>query len=223
MTDIEEQNNNDDVNVTNSMDLNDKVQASSVSGSAMNASMDNINHNISARIYQRFTQGRVITKLSYNKLKSVHVEDKDFTYLFRFVDEFTLLYKLIGKELAYNAKGEFFYINNFAESEIDEADEHALKTQSILLILGRHFEMSGRNISNLSVDSLGFNNKDIASLGENDEYKSICRALKFASWQKAIEYLVNRGFAFDTSSNHYFLSSAGTAFLNAIIDAHEHL
>ena len=186
-------------------------------------SMNALNHNISARIYQRFTQGRVITKLSYNKLKSSHYEDKDFTYLFRYVDAFTLLYKLIGKELEYNPKGEFFYINNFADSEIDEADEHALKTQSILLILGRYFEMSGRSIDNLSADSLGFNDKDIDALSENDEYKSICKALKFTNWQKAIEYLVNRGFAFDTSANHYFLSSAGKAFLEAVIDAHERL
>lgn len=191
--------------------------------SELDSAMTALNHNISARIYQRFTQGKVITKLSYNKLKSLHSEDKDYTYLFRYVDAFTLLYKLIGKELEYNSKGEFFYINNFADSEIDEADEHALKTQSILLILGRHFEMSGRNISSLSVDSLGFNNKDIDALGENDEYKSICKALKFVNWQKAIEYLVNRGFAFDTSSNHYFLSSAGKTFLDAIIEAHDQL
>lgn len=203
-------------------DKDDAFALSTETGAPILA-MQNINQDISARIYQRFTQGKVITKLSYNKLKSSYVEDKDYTYLFRFVDEFTLLYKLIGKALEYNAKGEFFYINNFADSEIDEADEHALKTQAILLILGRHFEMSGRNIDNLSVDSLGFNNKDIDALGENDEYKSICRALKFANWQKAIEYLVNRGFAFDTSNNHYFLSSAGKAFLNAVIEAHEHI
>jgi hypothetical protein len=185
--------------------------------------MGELNHNISARIYQRFTQGKVITKLSYDKLKSHDSEDKDYTYLFRYIDAFTLLYKLIGKDLEYNAKGEFFYINNFADSEIDEADEHALRTQSILLMLGRHFEMSGRSIDSLSVDSLGFNNKDIDALGENDEYTSICKALKFANWQKAIEYLVNRGFAFDTSSNHFVLSSAGKAFLDAVIEAHDKL
>ncbi|GAB56160.1 hypothetical protein GPUN_2045 [Glaciecola punicea ACAM 611] len=212
--------------MTDSNQHNDSANATNKPASHVNTAhgaMDELNHNISARIYQRFTQGRVITKLSYNKLKSQHVEDKDYTYLFRYVDAFTLLYKLIGKELEYNAKGEFFYINNFADSEIDEADEHALRTQSILLILGRYFEMSGRNIDSLSLDSLGFNNKDIEALGESDEYKSICRALKFANWQKAIEYLVNRGFAFDTSSNHYFLSSAGKTFLDAVIQAHENL
>jgi hypothetical protein len=204
-----------------------KQNVTSIGGTATatgsSVAMEDINHDISARIYQRFTQGRVITKLSYNKQTSVLVEDKDYTYLFRFVDEFTLLYKLIGKELEYNAKGEFFYINNFADSEVDEADEHALRTQSILLILGRYFEMSGRNIDSLSVDSLGFSNKDIDAISKNDEYKSICKALKFVSWQKAIEYLLNRGFAFETSTDHYFLSSAGEAFLSAVIDAHERL
>lgn len=188
---------------------------------ATHLNLQQLNQDISARIYQRFTQGKIINRLGYNKLKSQPYEDKDYTYLFRYVDEFTLLYKLIGKELEYNAKGEFFYINNLSDSELDEADEHALKTQSILLILGRHFEITGRSIHNLSVDSLGFNDKDIADISANDEYKAIAKALKFANWHKAIEYLINRGFAFETSHNHYFLSSAGRAFCDAMIEAHD--
>ena len=156
----------------------------------MHLNLQQLNQDISARIYQRFTQGKIINRLGYNILKSQAYEDKDYTYLFRYVDEFTLLYKLIGKELEYNAKGEFFYINNLSDSELDEADEHALKTQSILLILGRHFEITGRSIHNLSVDSLGFNDKDIADISANDEYKAIAKALKFANWH-------NRGFAFE--------------------------
>jgi predicted AAA+ superfamily ATPase len=81
--------------------------------------------------------------------------------------------------------------------------------------------MTGRSIHNLSVESLGFNNKDISELSANEEYKSICKALKFPNWQKAVEYLVNRGFAFETSTNHYFLSSAGAAFCDAVIEAHD--
>jgi len=181
----------------------------------------NLNQDISAGIYQRFTQGKIITKLGYNKLKSLSYEDKDYTYLFRFVDEFTLLYKLIGKQLEFNAKGEFFYISNFSDSEIDEADDHALKTQAILLILGRYFEMTSRSIHNLSDPSLGFNDKDINEISQNDEYTAICKALKFASWQKAIDYMVARGFVFETSSNHYFLSSAGSAFCEMVIEAHD--
>ena len=183
--------------------------------------LERLNQDISSRIYQRFTQGKIITRMGYNKLTSTAFEDTDYTYLFRFVDEFRLLYKLIGKELEYNSNGEFFYINNLGDSELDEADEHALKTQAILLILGRYFEMTGRSLHNLSVDSLGFNDKDIAEITKNDEYKSICKALKFASWQKAVEYLVNRGFAFENSSNHYFLSSAGKAFCDGVIEAHD--
>lgn len=185
--------------------------------------LETLNQEICARIYQRFTQGKIINRMGYNKLTSTAFEDPDYTYMFRFVDEFTLLYKLIGKELEFNSKGEFYYINNLGDIEVDEADEHALKTQAILLILGRHFEMTGRSLHNLSVDSLGFNNTDIEDIAKNDEYKSICKALKFANWQKAIEYLVNRGFAFETSNHHYFLSSAGRAFCEAVIDAHDEL
>lgn len=184
-------------------------------------SFAHLNQHISTRIYQRFTQGKIIPKQGYDKLKSSCFDDKDYTYVFRFVEEFTLLYRLIGKQLEHNAKGEFFYINSTSDSDADEADEHALKTQSILLVLARHFEMSGRSINNLSVDSLGFNSTDIAEIATNEEYNSICKALRLASWPKAIEYIVNRGFAFETSSNHYFLSSAGKAFCEAIIEAYD--
>ena len=206
--------------------MNDSaIESNSITDQALNntnqVSFSHLNQDISARIYQRFTQGRVITKLGFNKLKSMPYEDKDYTYLFRYVDEFTLLYRLIGKQLEYNTKGEFFYISNFSDSEIDEADEHALKTQAILLILGRYFEMSGRSIHNLAEASLGFNEKDIKEIGQNEEYKAICKALRFANWQKAIDYMVARGFAFETSSNHYFLSSAGRAFCEVVVEAYE--
>jgi hypothetical protein len=188
---------------------------------ASESSLLHLNQHISARIYQRFTQGKIIPKQGYDKLKSSSFEDKDYTYLFRYVDEFSLLYRLIGKQLEHNTQGEFFYISSASDSDEDEADEHALKTQSILLVLARHFEMSGRSIDNLSVDSLGFNDKDIVDISSNDEYNAICKALKIANWPKAIEYLVNRGFALETSSNHYFLSSAGRAFCESVIEAYD--
>ena len=201
--------------------INNPTDATSSHEQSHSLLLERLNQDISARIFQRFTQGKIITRMGYNKLTSSEFEDKDYTYLFRFVNEFTLLYKLIGKELEYHSGGEFFYINNLGDSELDEADEHALKTQSILLILGRHFEMTGRSLHNLSVDSLGFNDKDLVDIATNDEYKSICKALRFANWPKAIDYLVNRGFAFETSNNHYFLSSAGKAFCDAVIEAHD--
>jgi hypothetical protein len=203
-----------------SSDTTSASAASQAGQTEVGSNLNHLNQDISARIYQRFAQGKIITRLGYNSLKSASYEDKDYTYLFRYINEFTLLYKLIGKELEYRAKGEFFYINNFSDSEIDEADEHALKTQAILLILGRYFEMTGRSIHNLAEESLGFNEKDIADISQNDEYKAICKALRFPNWQKAIDYMVARGFVFATSSNHYFLSSAGSAFCDMVVDAH---
>jgi hypothetical protein len=203
-----------------SSDLNN----SELTNSELNSpelSFSYLNQHISARIYLRFTQGKIIPKQGYDKLKSSSFDDRDYTYLFRYVDEFTLLYRLIGKQLEHNAQGEFFYISSASDGDEDEADEHALKTQSILLVLARYFEMSGRSIDNLSVDSLGFNDKDIAEIAANDEYNAICKALRLANWPKAIEYLLNRGFAFETSSNHYFLSSAGKAFCDAVIEAYD--
>lgn len=197
------------------------MENNGVDHSIQGNSFSKLNHQISTRIYQRFLQGKVINKLHYNLLKSEFIEDKDYTYLFRFQDQFELLYALIGKSLVHHAKGEFYYIDNNADADVEEADEHALKTQSILLVLARHFEMSGRGLHQLSDIHTGLHNDQICELDQHDEYKAICKALKFKGWSKALEYLVNRGFAFETSPESFVLSSAGTAFCHALLDAYE--
>lgn len=188
---------------------------------ADNDSFAKLNQKISTRIYHRFLQGKVINKLSYQLQKSAFVEDKDYVYLFRYQSQFELLYALIGKTLVYHAKGEFYYIDNNADTDLEEADEHALKTQSILLVIARHFEMSGRGINQLSDEHTGLHLQDTLELDKHDEYKAICKALKFKNWLKATEYLVNRGFAFETSPESFVLSSAGTAFCHALLDAYD--
>lgn len=180
-----------------------------------------LNQNITTRIYNRFTQGKVINKLYYHNIKSELIEDKDYTYIFRYFQEFELLYSLIGKKLVHHVKGEFFYIDNISDPDSEEADEHALKTQSILLVLARHFEMSGRGLYQLSDIHTGLSSKHLSELDENDEYTAICKALKFQNWTKALEYLVNRGFAFSTSPETYCLSSSGSAFCDSVIEAYE--
>ncbi|MBF7073211.1 hypothetical protein ISG33_07355 [Glaciecola sp. MH2013] len=222
--------NNDDKSVT---DAKREASASDSSNSSLQearsvshveaslSDFSSLNRQISTRIYQRFTQGRIISKQRYDKMSASLKDDKDYTYLFRYLNEFTLLYSLIGKQLEHNVRGEFFYINSTTDSDVDEADEHALKTQSILMVLARHFEMSGRSIDNLGNHSLGFGAKDIAEIASNDEYKAICRALRFANWQKAVDYLVNRGFAFESANEHYFLSSAGKAFCEQVVEAYD--
>ena len=179
-----------------------------------------LNHDVCAQIYQRFTKGEVIPKLQFNKQSGVLFEDPHFTYLFRYIDEFSLLYQCIGKRLEQHVQGEFFYINNQFDGDADEADEHALKVQTILLILARHFEITGRNMAQLSEVSLGFNEKDLSEISQNEEYKAIAKALRFDSWDKAVGFLVARGFAFATSTNHYFLSSAGSAFCENVLCAY---
>lgn len=183
--------------------------------------LQQLNQQISTRIYQRFAQGRVITKLDFHTIKSTLVEDKDYTYLFRFFREFELLYALMGKKLVHHVKGEFYYIDNVSDSDVDEADEHALKTQSILLVLARHFEISGRGLHRLSDIHTGVDLKQLSEIEANDEYRAICKALKLQNWSKAMDYLVNRGFAYQTSPETYCLSSAGGAFCDAVIEAYE--
>ena len=187
----------------------------------MLSELQNLEIEISTEIYNNFIQGKVITKDIYdNKVHSVTL-NKKYTYLLRHEKEFRLLYSLIGKSLKHNEKGSFFYMSNTLDGDIEEADKHALNIQTILLILGRYFEMTGRNSSCLGDEAMGFSNKDIEGMAENDEYNEILQAIGFESWDKAIDYLVYRGFAFTRNSGSYILSSAGIAFCSKIVEEYK--
>lgn len=179
-----------------------------------------LNEAICKAIYDTFSSGKVITKMMYNGRKHQLEPNELYSYLFQHFDELKGIYRLIGKHLEAHVSGEFFYINSLPEGDTEEADKHALQIQTLLLIIGRYFESTGRNSLHLGEAHIGFDDTDITEIAKDKEYDAMLQAIGFKHWQGAVEYLINRGFVFRKSSDSYFFSSAATSLCESIIEAY---
>ncbi|GAA5219039.1 hypothetical protein ACFSJ3_16930 [Corallincola platygyrae] len=177
---------------------------------------------LSAAIYRDLTYGRVIGKNIYDELKSELIGNPLFTLLFNEQLHFTQLYQHLGYELVLDASGEFFYIRELLDDGLDEADENAFKTQVVLLLLGRFYSRSGRDLALLAMADVGLDENDIRQLERESEYLDILRAAKFQKgWNEALEFLVTRRFAWRVGEKRYFISDAGNAFLSRLLEAYQ--
>ncbi|MEW6993772.1 hypothetical protein AADZ84_05825 [Colwelliaceae bacterium MEBiC 14330] len=181
-------------------------------------SFDLINAEQSATIFRQFTQGRVITKLVFDQLSSQQQDNPLFTCLFNHESHFKQLYQHLGYQLCLNNEGDFYYVQEYREESSEEADDNALKVQTILLQLGRYYSQTGRDLAQLCQAMFGFNEADITSLSKDDDSIAMLKAIKIESWPKAIDFIVSRNFAYKTGNTNYFISSAGKAFLFNLVE-----
>ncbi len=181
-------------------------------------SFDLINAEQSATIFRQFTQGRVITKLVFDQLSSQQQDNPLFTCLFNHESHFKQLYQHLGYQLCLNNEGDFYYVQEYREESSEEADDNALKVQTILLQLGRYYSQTGRDLAQLCQAMFGFNESDITSLSKDDDSIAMLKAIKIESWPKAIDFIVSRNFAYKTGNTNYFISSAGKAFLFNLVE-----
>lgn len=176
----------------------------------------------SATIYRDLTAGKVIPKQIYHDLRSELIDNQSYTLLFKHQSHFQQLYQHIGFELVLDESGEFFYIKDAQDLDSNEADENAFKVQVILMLLGRYYARSGRDLENIGKIDLGVNADDLKTLAQNDEYNDILMTAKLSgSWEKAMEFLVARNFAHKTGSDRYFLNMAGMSFLYRLVDEYK--
>ena len=177
-----------------------------------------VNAEQSANIFRQFTQGKVITKQVFEQIKSEQQDNPLFTCLFTHESHFKQLYQHLGYQLNLNNEGDFYYIQELREESSDEADDNALKVQTILLQLGRYYSQTGRDLTQLCQAMFGFNEADIVRLSKDDDSIAILKAIKVDSWPKAIDFIVSRNFAYKTGNTNYFISSAGKAFLFNLVE-----
>lgn len=175
----------------------------------------------SSLIYRQFVQGKVITKLLYNEIKVSMVENPLFTVLFNHQAHFDNLYKHLGYELCFHQQGDFYYVRELREDSSEEADDNALKVQTTLLLLGRYYSGSGRDLNLLCDPQFGLSEADCKALNENEEFKAILKAVRLDGWDKALEFISVRYFAFKSGANSYFLSQAGKAFLFRLVQEYQ--
>jgi hypothetical protein len=175
----------------------------------------------STKIYRQFVQGKVICKHLYNEVKVQLDENGLFTVLFNHQSHFEDLYKHLGYELCFHQQGDFYYVRELREDSSDEADDNALKVQTTLLLLGRYYTGSGRDLNLLCDPQFGLNDSDVKALQANEEFKAILKAVRLDSWDKALEFISTRHFAFKSGQSSYFLSQAGRAFLFRLVEEYE--
>ena len=185
------------------------------------SSFDGINAQQSTLIYRQFVQGKVITKMLYQDIRAELEENPLFTLLFNHQQHFTQLYQHLGYELCFEQHGDFFYVRESREEVSEEADDNALKVQTTLLLLGRYYSGSGRDLNLLCDHRFGLNEVDLERLKENEEFNAILKAVRLDSWDKAIDFICVRNFAFKVSSNQLFLSQAGKAFLMRLVEHYQ--
>ncbi len=173
----------------------------------------------STSIYRDLTAGKIIPKQLYHDLRSELIDNLKYTLLFKHQSHLYQLYQHIGFELILDESGEFFYIKDAHDLDNNEADENAFKVQVILMLLGRYYARSGRDLENIGKIDLGINADDLKALSQNDEYADILATAKLSGgWAKALDFLSFRNFAHKTGSDRYFLNAAGMSFLYRLVD-----
>ncbi|MEI6895479.1 MAG: hypothetical protein V5789_12830 [Colwellia sp.] len=218
MTDKSNIANNSDNNQQDSESLNSSNSTTNQNSAELSNSFAMVNAEQSATIFRQFTQGKVITKQIYNELNSEQQDNPLFTSLFTNESHFKHLYQHLGYQLCLNNEGDFYYVREYREESSDEADDNALKVQTILLQLGRFYSQTGRDLEQLCQVAFGFNEADLSALAKDDDSLAILKAIKVDSWPKAIDFIVSRNFAYKTGANRYFISSAGKAFLFNLVE-----
>ncbi|MBU2871365.1 hypothetical protein [Colwellia sp. E2M01] len=197
---------------------NEAEQSENKSFQSTNSSFEQVNAQQSAAIFRQFNQGKVITKQMFDELNAKNIDNPLFTCLFNSSQHFESLYQHLGYELCLHSAGDFYYVRELRADSSDEADDNALKVQAILLQLGRYYSQTGRELEQLCQAQFGFNDSDLIALSKGDESLAILKAIKIENWNKAIDFITIRNFAYKTGSNSWFISSAGKAFLFNLVE-----
>jgi hypothetical protein len=175
----------------------------------------------SAEIYRELVAGRVVLRQVYNANRAELQDNPLYNTIYNNLGHFRQLYEHLGFELVFNDRGGFFYVRESVDHDIDEHDENAFRVQVVLLIVGRYFARSGRDLLYLGRPEAGLKDEDLEALAKDEEYSDILRTARFEKgWEDALDFLVKRNFAFRSGARRYFLSSAGMIFLTELVEAY---
>lgn len=186
------------------------------------ASFDQILPAQSAAVFREFQAGRVIVRDLWDANRSEVCANPLYNLLYNHLAHFRTLYEHLGSELVFNEVGAFFFLKESSDDESEEHDENAFRVQVVLLLIGRYFARSGRDLEFLGRPEAGLNEQDLESLGADDEYREILRAARFEKGMgEALDYLEKRNLIFRAGAGRYFLSSAGQYFLAQLVQEYE--
>ena len=176
----------------------------------------------SAAIYREFQAGRVIVREVWDSNRSELVANPQYNLLYNHLAHFRTLYEHLGSELVFDENGAFFFLKESSDNDSEEHDENAFRVQVVLLLIGRYFARSGRDLDYLGRPEAGLNEQDLQALAADEEYQDILRAARFEKGlAEALDYLDKRNLLFRAGAERYFLSSAGMHFLHELVREYE--
>ncbi|MBZ0333342.1 condensin complex protein MksE [Marinobacter sp. AL4B] len=186
------------------------------------SSFDEILPAHSTALYREFQAGRVIVRELWDSNRSELVANPLYNLLYNQLSHFRTFYEHLGCELVFNDEGSFFFLKESSDDEIEEHDENAFRVQVVLLLIGRYFARSGRDLEYLARPEAGLGEQDLEQITADEEYLEILRAARFEKGlPDALDYLGKRNLMFRSGANRYFLSSAGMHFLEALVGEYE--
>lgn len=176
----------------------------------------------STAIYREFQAGRVIVRDVWDSNRSELRANPLYNLLYNHLSHFRTFYEHLGSELVFNETGAFFFLKESSDDESEEHDENAFRVQVILLLIGRYFARSGRDLDYLGRPDAGLNEQDLTALAGDEEYQEILRAARFEKgFPEALDYLDKRNLLFRSGAGRCFLSSAGLYFLQELVREYE--
>lgn len=176
----------------------------------------------STAIFREFQAGRVIVRDLWDSNRSELRPDPLYNLLYNHLSHFQTLYEHLGSELVFNENGSFFFLKESSDDESEEHDENAFRVQVVLLLIGRYFARSGRDLEYLGRPDAGLNEQDVSAMARDDEYQDILRAARFEKGlPEGLDYLDKRNLLFRSGAGRWFLSSAGFFFLQELVREYE--
>ncbi|HEA54084.1 hypothetical protein LCGC14_2534580 [marine sediment metagenome] len=176
----------------------------------------------SAAIYREFQTGRIIVRDIWDSNRSELRANPLYNVLYNHLSHFRILYEHLGSELVFNEIGAFFFLKESSDDESEEHDENAFRVQVVLLLIGRYFARSGRDLDYLGRPDAGLNEQDFSAMAGDDEYQDILRAARFEKGlSEALDYLDKRNLLFRSGAGRCFLSSGGLYFLQELVREYE--
>lgn len=195
----------------------------SVDNAQASSSFEQILPAQSAAIFREFQAGRVIVRDVWDSNRSELRANPLYNLLYNHLSHFRTFYEHLGSELVFNENGAFFFLKESSDDENEEHDENAFRVQVILLVIGRYFARSGRDLEYLGRPDAGLNEQDLAALTGDEDYQELLRAARFEKGvPEALDYLDKRNLLFRAGAGRCFLSSAGLNFLWALVREYEH-
>ncbi|SFR58595.1 hypothetical protein SAMN04488073_3160 [Marinobacter gudaonensis] len=203
-------------------EFSETVELESSPEAPKSSSFDGILPAHSAAVYREFQTGRVIVRDVWDNNRSELRANPLYNLLYNHLSHFRTFYEHLGSELVFNETGAFFFLKESSDDESEEHDENAFRVQVVLLLIGRYFARSGRDLEYLGRADAGLNGQDLSALAADEEYQDILRAARFEKGMtEALDYLEKRNLLFRAGADRCFLSSAGLYFLNELVREYE--